>query len=225
MCGRYTLTRPGEVGELFEISETRIPPRFNIAPTQTAPALRLDEAGQKVVSLLRWGLVPHWWNKSELPKSPFINARSESVAEKPAFRDPFRFRRCLIPADGFFEWKREGSRKQPFLFRRSDERLFAFAGLWDRNRKEDETIESMTILTCPANRVVGEIHDRMPVILESSDMWEWLEPGSSESELLDLLQPFPADRMAYFPVSRQVNSPRFDNPACIEPLDQPGLFQ
>ena len=218
MCGRYTLTQAGMLPTVFEVSDTRISPRFNIAPSQSAPVVRLAEKdGGRELALIRWGLIPAWFR--EIPKSsPMINARSETVHEKASFRSAFRRRRCLVPADGFFEWEKKEKRKQPHHFRLSDGSLFAFAGLWDRFKQEDDVIDSYTILTCAANDLVGRIHERMPVILPRNNYGLWLDPEAPAEALRSLLTPFDAARMASFPVNLVVNSPANDSEECVRPL-------
>jgi len=217
MCGRYTLTLAGLVPDFFEISETRINPRFNIAPTQEAPVVRLSESGERELKELRWGLVPHWF-KGPPKGSLMINARSEGLAEKPAFRDAFRKRRCLVPADGFYEWAKAGPGKQPYYFRMKDRTLFAFAGLWDRCRLEGEVLETFTIVTCPPNSAVAPFHDRMPVILPRSAFDGWLKGPPAAPDVGDLLVPCDPELMESFAVSTLVNSPTNDRPECIRPL-------
>lgn len=215
MCGRYTLTRPESIPEFFEISQTRLPPRFNIAPTQDIPVVRLDREGSRRLDLLRWGLIP---SRSGLsPKGAgMINARAESVSQKPSFRTSFRYRRCLIPADGFFEWRKEGRRRLPVRLRLEDGGLFAFAGLWDFwESPQLGRVESCTILTCPANELVAPVHDRMPVVLLRQDLAPWLDPRSEGERLRRLLEPWPAAGWVADPVSSRVNDPRNDDPSCL----------
>ncbi len=226
MCGRFTLCTPGDA--LAELCDLAAPPkleaRYNIAPSQDVAAVRFDpDAGTRTLSLLRWGLVPAWSKKAPGSEARLINARAETVAERPAFRDAFRRRRCLLPADGFFEWKKEGRRKQPYLLRARDGRAFAFAGLWERWRGDEEkTIESSTILTTEPNSLVATLHDRMPVILDPKDFDVWLDPEVQLPErLAPLLRPFPAERMTAHPVGTRVNDPRNDDPTCIEPVPEP----
>jgi putative SOS response-associated peptidase YedK len=218
MCGRYTLTQAGAVPDLFEISELRITPRFNVAPSQELPIIRLDSAGRREGALLRWGLIPHWM-KEKPTGSPMINARAEGLDTKPAYRAAFKYRRCLVPADGFFEWKKVPGRKrkQPYFFQLHDRALFAFAGLWEHFEKEGEIIESFTILTCDANDLVGKVHDRMPVILPRNGYAAWLGSGTEPDVRHRLLAPFDPDRMESYPVSPRVNSPANDDETCIEP--------
>ncbi len=164
---------------------------------------------------LAWGLVPHWSRDA----TAFINARSESAANKPAFRDAFHKRRCLIPADGFFEWQKRGTRKQPYYFQHRDGRPFAFAGLWERwQGTEGETVETCAILTTKANETVRPVHERMPVILPPEDFGHWLDPAVQKPEAVQaLLRPYPAGEMESYPVSAFVNNARNEGPRCVEP--------
>lgn len=220
MCGRYTLSTPGEaVAELLELETApELVPRYNIAPTQESVVVR--QAGERrALDRLRWGLVPYW---AETPGtgSRMINARSESAAEKPAFRASLRRRRCLIPADGFFEWRRLPGGRQPYLFRLLSGGPFAFAGLWDRwVPHSGEPIESFTILTTRPNELTAAVHDRMPVILSPRDHRLWLDPRMQSPHRLEpLLRPYPADEMTVYPVSPVVNRPANDLPECVAPL-------
>ena len=210
MCGRFTLRTPKErVKREFHLQEEPpIEARFNIAPTQSILAVRQREDEREAV-LLKWGLIPSW-AKDDSMSSRLINARSETVAEKPAFREAFKRRRCIIPADGFYEWKREGAGKHPFFFSLRDGRPFGFAGLWDRWKGQDgKVIESCTILTTEANEVLRPVHDRMPVILHPETYALWLERDvRAVASLKELLGPYPASEMTAYPVSAQVNSPR-----------------
>lgn len=219
MCGRYSLTKPPEaMRRLFQFRRAlrNLPPRYNIAPTQDAPVVRLSADGERELAMLRWGLVPSW---SQDPKSGYstINARAETVAEKPAFRSAFKSRRCLVPADGFYEWQKVDTRKQPYRIAMKDDGLFAFAGLWERWEK-GETIESFTIIVTQANDLLKPIHDRMPVILDPLDYEPWLDTGTSPAAAQKLLRPFPSDAMRAYPVSTRVNSPRNDDASVIEAL-------
>lgn len=210
MCGRYTLRTPSkELAKAFGVEEVpEVEARFNITPAQTVAGVRRTPDGREM-KFLKWGLVPSWAKDTSMG-TKLINARSETVAEKPAFRDAFKRRRCLIPADGFYEWKREGDRKQPYFFRLREERPFAFAGLWDRWQPDGEdAVESCTILTTEANSVLRPVHDRMPVILHPDDYEAWLDDDVRKSDLLkELLQPYPAREMTGYPVSPTVNSAR-----------------
>jgi putative SOS response-associated peptidase YedK len=221
MCGRYTLTVPVETlaeefGVLGPLPD--FPPSYNVAPTQEVAAVLADD-GERHLEMLRWGLIPSWADDPGIG-SRMINARSETVAEKPSFRRAFKERRCLIPADGFYEWKRTDNGKQPYYLRMKDGRPFAFAGLWESwNRSGGDGIRSCTILTTDANELVGQVHHRMPVILAPENLDLWLDPDMREADLLlSLLFPYPADAMEAYPVSRFVNNPSNDAPACIEPV-------
>ena len=218
MCGRYTLKTPASVlTELFDIEEapSSVTPSYNIAPTQRVATV-LSENGKRKLEMLRWGLVPSWADDPEIGNR-MINARAETVAEKPSYRKAFRKSRCLVLADGFYEWQKTESSKQPFHIRMKDESPFAFAGLWE-SWDNGEEIRSCTIITTNANDLVGEVHNRMPVILQLEDYEMWLDPDFDEREpLTSLLKPFPADVMEAYPVSRRVNKPSNNEPGCIEP--------
>jgi putative SOS response-associated peptidase YedK len=220
MCGRFTLATPGQtIAEAFELAAApELEPRYNIAPTQPVAVVRVGE-GRRELSLMHWGLIPSWAKEAGIG-ARMINARGETVAEKPAFRGPFRSRRCLVIADGFFEWKREGERKQPYYITMRDRRPFAFAGLWDRWAATGAPpVESCTIVTTAPNEVLAPIHDRMPVILPPASHAAWLDPAVRESERLQpLLQPFDASAMLAYPVSPRVNNPRNDDRDLIAPL-------
>ena len=194
--------------------------RYNIAPTQTVPVV-LDSEPQEMAQL-RWGLIP-WWAKDMRIGSSLINARRETVASKPAFREAFKKRRCLIPADGFYEWQRIGDGKVPQHIWMLDREPFAFAGLWERWRDpalgpEVDLLRTCTIITTDPNELMAEIHDRMPVILPRESYAEWLSPETSAEALQSLLRPYPADRMEAYAISKRVNSPRYDDPSIVEPL-------
>ncbi len=220
MCGRYTLTTPvGELAEEFEITGPlpEVSLRYNVAPTQEVAAV-LAEDDERHLEVLRWGLIPSWADDPGIG-SRMINARSETAAEKPSFRRAFKERRCLIVADGFYEWQKTNGGKQPFFIHMKGGRSFAFAGLWESWGKYREEIRSCTILTTEANHLVGEVHHRMPVILPAEDYGMWLDPDLQEVELLlDLLRPYPDDEMEAYPVSRFVNSPSNDDERCVEPV-------
>lgn len=216
MCGRYTLSAPAEtLSEQFDLPA--IPdlfPRYNIAPTQEVAAVRHAEHGGRELVKLRWGLIRSWADSPAIGVG-MINARSETVASKPAFRSAFRKRRCLIPADDFFEWQKLGTQKQPFLFRLRDGKPFAFAGLWECWHQGDQVIESCTILTTEANEVVRPLHERMPVILPTSANEVWLDPVQRPETLRPLLRGYSSEEMLAYPVSKHVNSPRNDDAECI----------
>ena len=218
MCGRYTLKTPLSVlTERFDIGEssTSVTPSYNIAPTQQVATV-LSENGKRKLEMLRWGLIPSWADDPEIG-SRMINARAETVAEKPSYRKAFKKSRCLILADGFYEWQKTDSGKQPFHIRMQDGSPFAFAGLWESWDKGEE-IRSCTIITTEANDLVAEVHNRMPVILHAEDYEMWLDPDFDEREpLTSLLQPFPAEAMETYMVSRRVNKPSNSEPEVIEP--------
>jgi putative SOS response-associated peptidase YedK len=217
MCGRYTLSTPaGRLAEEFQLDSTvEIPPSYNVAPTQQVAAVLEDEGGRRL-EMLRWGLVPSWADDPDIG-ARMINARSETAPEKPSFRRAFRGRRCLIAADGFYEWKREDGGKQPYYFRMQDGRPFAFAGLWESWDKGGGELLTCAILTTRPNAVAEEIHDRMPVILPHDAYNAWLDPDADKEELGELMIPYPGDDLETYPVSRFVNSPRNNDERCIEP--------
>jgi len=226
MCGRFSLTTaPEAMRELFDYENfPNLQPRYNIAPTQEVAVIRpAANGGARELAMLRWGLVPHW-AKDIAIGARLINARSETVADKPAFRDAFRKRRCLVPADGFYEWRSEGGRKQPFRIGMKGGALFAFAGLWESwsppDAQEDEPLlETVTIVTTAANDKLRPIHHRMPVILDAADYAAWLDTASGDAKAAGaLLRPFPAEPMAFYRVNPTVNNARNDTAACIEPL-------
>lgn len=218
MCGRYTLASRADVlAEAFGVTGEvpSLQPRYNVAPTQEVAAVLAGSGGRKL-EMLRWGLVPSWAKDPEIGNR-MINARAETVPEKPSFRAAFKARRCLILADGFYEWQKRAGGKQPFYIRVRDASPFAFAGLWESWEGDGEELHSCAIITTAANDVVGEVHGRMPVILPREDHDLWLDPDFREREpLTALLRPYPADAMEAYPVSRFVNSPSNDDERCIE---------
>jgi len=219
VCGRYTLAAPAEtVAEAFGIEAVPgLAPRYNIAPTEPVPVVRAAERG-RVLEMRRWGLVPHWAREPGGP--PLFNARAETVAGKPAFREPFRLRRGLAPADGFYEWREAAGRRQPWHVRRRDGGLFAIAALWETWKPPDgETLASCTFLTTEANDAVRPIHDRMPVILPPERWDAWLDPGERDPGRLGALL-VPADPALFtaYPVDPRVNRAEHDEPANVEPL-------
>ncbi len=219
MCGRYTLSTPGdELASVFDLSEgVELEARFNIAPTQQAPIVRLSD-GQRWLELCRWGLVPYWADDPSIG-TRMINARSETAHQKPAYREAFQRKRCLVPADGFYEWKKVGRHKQPYYFSLSAGEPFAFAGLWDRWRGEEETVTSFSILTAPANQVVADVHDRMPVILPPQAWSTWLAVEAGDDDLGEMLRPLPDDALEVRAVSTFVNSPANDSSRCVEAIE------
>jgi putative SOS response-associated peptidase YedK len=222
MCGRFTLFEPDNVlAREFGVSDFGPgSPRYNIAPSQPVTAVRAASTRSgREIALLRWGLIPSW-SKDPAIGNRLINARSETVREKPSFRNAFRRHRCLIPANGFYEWRRQEGGKQPYFVRMRDERIFAFAGLWERWESPAKgVIETCTILTTAANPVLAPIHDRMPVILPPAEYARWLDPEFLDADsLAPLLVPFPPEDMLAFPVSPRVNAPSVDDMKCIAPL-------
>jgi putative SOS response-associated peptidase YedK len=224
MCGRFTLRAPAStIAEAFQVFDLQsLKPRFNVAPTQQVAAVRLSpEGGRRELAWLKWGLVP-FWAKDPAIGNRMINARAESVAEKPAFRGALRHRRCLVLADGFYEWQRTGGRKQPYFIRLRDGRPFAFAGLWESWEGKTATgtvlLQSCTLLTTGPNKLMEPIHDRMPVILPPAEYDRWLDPAIQDpDQLVPLLRPYPADAMLAVPVSAHVNNPKNDDARCIAP--------
>lgn len=223
MCGRYMITSSVEaLRQLFHFEERpNLAPRYNVAPTQAVPIVRRSDDGGRQLAMARWGLVP-FWAKDLKVGYRMINARAETVAEKPAFRAAFKARRCLIPADGFYEWKAEAGGKQPYLIRLESSEPFAFAGLWERwtEPESGERIESCAIIVTSANELVARVHDRMPVILAPNDHDPWLYGESERDDLQQLLAPYPAEAMTACPVSKAVNSPKNDGPELIEPVGE-----
>jgi putative SOS response-associated peptidase YedK len=232
VCGRYTLAAPdpAQLRSRFPIGETvQVRRRFNVAPGDDILAVTTDREGAPRGELLRWGLVPHWASE---PVSPvkMINARAETLADKPAFRDALQRFRCLILADGFYEWapaSGPGARayKQAFHIARTDGHPFAFAGLWSIWRREETELRSCTIITTAANPAVARLHDRMPVILDPDAESAWLAPGTSRAQLAELLRPLPARETSVRPVGPAVNDARYDGPECLAqsslPADPP----
>lgn len=216
MCGRYTLASSAEeVVEAFDVPPLAFDyhPRYNIAPGQDAPVLARDRGGRRM-GLLRWGLVPSW---SDEAGAGFINARGESVATTPSFRDAFRRRRCLVPADGFYEWRRDGRVRTPFHFHPAARAPISFAGIWERwTRSGRETRYGFAILTVAASDDVAPIHDRMPVVIEPPDRLDWLDPATPADRLRAMLVPAPAGSFTARRVSPRVNSPSVDDATLLE---------
>lgn len=221
MCGRFTLTTPPEeIARVFELDAVPdLVPRYNVAPTQDVSTVQAGAAGGRELRTRRWGLVPHWAKDPRIG-ARLINARSETVAAKPSFRDAFRHRRCLVPADGFYEWTGTGrGARQPHHVRRPDRGPFAIAGLHERWRTEDGSwLETCTLITVAANSRLSPLHNRMPAIL-SPEHWDgWLDPEAPSTEtLVSLLVPRPDSELEYTAVSRRVNRPQFDDPDCLAP--------
>jgi putative SOS response-associated peptidase YedK len=229
MCGRFNLRlSPAELQEFFDLFRApEVTPRYNIAPMQPVLTITADEAGRRMGTFRQWGLVPGW-SKTATDAARLINARSESAAQKPAFRTAMKHRRCLIPASGFYEWEQIDKRtKQPWQISPRSGQPMAFAGLWEQWTAPDQkTLESCTILTTTANEFMAPLHDRMPVILPRELFAAWLDPSVSDpAQLAPLLAPCPDDWLVRAPVSTAVNSVRNDSPACLEPAQvQRGLF-
>jgi len=239
MCGRYTNTLKREdlariFPEAAHLADATGCERFNIAPTQDVLAL-VERKGERRMGPLRWGLVP-FWAKDPSVGNRMINARAETAATKPAFRDAMRRRRCLIPADGFYEWRKLADaapdsdapakgkrkpavRKQPYLFRMKGDKPFAFGGLWDTWWRDGKKLESFTILTTTPNELVAPVHDRMPVIVARADFARWLDSARNATDVQDLLRPYDAAEMEAVPVGKHVNSPGNDDPRCVEKED------
>jgi putative SOS response-associated peptidase YedK len=216
MCGRYELhSNPSAIALAFGLGAVPdIPARYNIAPTQQVPIVRVNASGERELVQLRWGLVPRWARDPSIA-SKLVNARSETVGGR--FGVPYRRHRCLLPADGFYDWKPRGDgRKQPMLVAMKDRSTFALAGIYDRWLGEGEPLDTCTILTTEANALTRAAHHRMPVIVSPDDYARWLDPA--EPDPRDLLAPYPAERMSWWPVSTRVNNVRNDDAACIEPL-------
>jgi putative SOS response-associated peptidase YedK len=225
MCGRYVLTSPAEaLRRLFGfVEQPNLEPRVNVAPTQEVPVIRQRRrpAGERTLQALRWGLVPPW-AESLAGGARMINARGEAVAETRAFRTAFRRRRCLVPANGFYEWRPGDTAKQPYLIARPDGAPFAFAGLWERwtppagdTPLERSYVDSFTIVTTAASPALAPLHHRQPVILASEDYARWLDPDAEPQALLALLKPASEDFLTYVPVDREINSVRNDDTALL----------
>ena len=217
MCGRFTITKPEAIKAEFNLrEEIDYPPRYNIAPSQTIPIIKQDERGYYRPALVRWGLIP-FWAKDEKIAYKMINARAETLAEKPGFREAYRKRRCLIPADGFFEWQRIDGSKQPYYIRLKNKGLFTFAGLWEEWQGADgNIIESATIITTTANRVIAKLHDRMPLIVDPTRRGTWLDLVADPIHDLNFVKPCDPFKIVTYPVSRLVNNARLDAPGCIK---------
>jgi putative SOS response-associated peptidase YedK len=220
MCGRFTLRTPASklVEQFYLPVIADLPPRYNVAPSQAVAAI-VRPAGQlsRQLAWLKWGLVPPWADDPAIGNR-MINARSETVAEKAAFRKPLAERRCLILADGFYEWHALGKAKQPYFFELKSGEPFAFAGLWEHWRRDEQVIDSCTVLTTSANELLDPYHDRMPVILHPEDYDRWLDPNIKQAaDVTPLLKPFPADQMQARPVGTRVNRPVNDDPGCLDP--------
>lgn len=231
MCGRYSLTRrQTDIIERFGVLELladleEMEPRFNIAPSQRVPVI-INIDNKRTLAMYKWGLVP-FWAKDLAKTKPIINARAETMAEKPFFKQAVKSKRCLIPADGFYEWKQTGKTKTPMYIHEPGRQLFAFAGLWDEWRSPDgEVLRTCTIITTGANQKISSVHDRMPVIVRPDLEGLWLNPELKElKDLQPVLQALPEDGLDMYPVSPKVNSARGDSPDMVEPAPaQTSLF-
>jgi putative SOS response-associated peptidase YedK len=227
MCGRFARRSTQEVlSDWFGVDLEEMPffaPAFNAGPQSTQPVVRLSaDTGKREFALMRWGLVPYWAKTEKLGLST-INARAEEVASKPLFREAFKRRRCLIPADAFYEWQQlDVKTKRPFAFALTSDEPYAFAGLWERWRpKEGPALETFTILTTDPNEITERVHDRMPVILEPRDYDRWMEPGDPERPPIDLLRPFSAEKMRAWPVHNRVGNVRNDDPSLLDECASP----
>lgn len=215
MCGRYALhSKPEIVALLYWLKyNPELKPRYNIAPTQDAPVIRLNEKGEPELVMMRWGLIPTWAKDPSIG-ARLINARAETVKEKPAFRVAYKKRRCLVPASGFYEWKKVGGGKQPYFVHPKEEPLFSFAGLWEHwFDAEEKRLETFTIVTTEANGFMRNLHERMPVIVKKPDFKAWLDPVIAQGDPWQ--KPYPDDIMDCYPVSLRVNSPRNDDESLL----------
>ncbi|MCM1984852.1 SOS response-associated peptidase [Lyngbya confervoides] len=213
MCGRFTLTQPEAIADHFGVEVAPVPPpRFNIAPGQPLGVICQGTDQPRQFRLMQWGLIPSWAKDPTLGRR-LINARAETAPSKPSFRSAFRHRRCLLPADGFYEWQTQTTGKQPYYFKFVDHRLFALAGLWE----SWQGLETCTILTTEANALLTPIHPRMPLILDPQQYASWLDPQTPHQALLPFLQPYSPAQMVAYPVSRWVNRPDHDSAACLHP--------
>lgn len=221
MCGRYTLHGPqSRYQEYFDtLTWADFADRYNIAPTSLVPVIRQSPEGARVADLLKWGLIPHW-AKDPTIGNKLNNARGETVAEKPSFRDAYKRRRCIVPASGFYEWKAEGKIKQPYYIRYKDGSPLAMAGLWESWRdQEGQIVRTFCIITTGPNAVMEPIHDRMPVLLHREDFGRWLDPAvNAGAELGHLIAPYPPERMEAWPVSRAVSRTSNEGEELISPL-------
>ena len=230
MCARFQFAPADDWVEAFGLDEVpEVPARYNIAPTQDVIAVHADRSGGRRARLLRWGLVPSW-AEDRKAGNRLINARAESVATRAAFRESFQKRRCLVPAGGFYEWKRFGTLREPWLVRLKGGGTFAFGGVWDRwsARGPGAEIQSCALITTAANALVAPIHGRMPVLIDRAGYGLWLDPDATEADLRPLMAPFPSDAMEAFPVSPRVNRTDVDEPDLarpVAPMPDPGQMR
>jgi putative SOS response-associated peptidase YedK len=233
MCGRFAFfgNNRANLESLGVVSDPPLLESYNIAPGQDIVVIRTwPETGVLEYGMLRWGLLP-FWSKTAKTKFPLINARAEGIEKKPSFRGPFKYRRCIIPASGFYEWQKRAGCRQPYFIQPKDKSVFLMAGIWDHWEGEGGTIETCSIITTEPNSAVAEIHDRMPAILDQDRALAWLgvsrlpDPGAGQGDLLNMLQPYPAEKMEGYPVNSIVNNARNNSPECIAPkMEQQSLF-
>lgn len=227
MCGRYTRKYTWrEVREFLDLvfAVPEMPASYNVAPTQSIPIVRLRETGERELALARWGLVPAW-SKAPASGPPLFNARSETIADKPAFRSAFRARRCVVPISGYYEWKKTGDVRQAYYVTRADASIVLLAGLWERREAPGEcSLESATIITTPPNVALSELHDRMPAVIEPESVGVWLDSAASPESLAALLAPAAAGLLRAHPVSSRVSNPKNDDPTLCERVEPMGLF-
>lgn len=219
MCGRYTLTaKPEAIQQAFDLTSVPpLTPRYNIAPTQPVPIITSEQ--RDTLTIVQWGLIPSW-SKDASIASKLINARAETLDEKPSFKNAFKRRRCLIPADGFFEWKAgdNGGKKKPQFIYVGEREVFAFAGLWELwNSLTGDPVYTCTIITTEPNELIRGLHNRMAVILDKQDYDAWLSPDTPLTDTKSLLRPYPSERMSLYEISTLVNNATVDTPAILEP--------
>lgn len=223
MCARYSLFRSQLFRQQFELEIEGFEPHYNIAPTDVAPVITGDASGRKA-EMMQWGLVPGWAKDPSIGQK-LINARAETLAEKPSFRAAFKKRRCLVPVDGFFEWKGEKGQKQPLFIQMRAHAPFAFAGLWEYWEGVDGALVTYTIVTTEPNELLATVHTRMPAVIAHDDYDAWLDAGVHKPEsLTPLLAPYPAREMEMYPVSKAVGNPSFESPSVVEPIGVTTLF-
>ena len=215
MCGRFTLKKPEHIRlPNYRPESPALTPRYNIAPSQDVLTV-VQRGPSREATFLQWGLIPSWSKEAK----GIINARVETIEDKPSFSDSFKNRRCLIFADGFYEWERHGKISQPYYFKMNDDAPFAFAGIWDRWRHNGRTVDSCAIITTTANALLSTIHHRMPVILDAESYDLWLSEDSRSADLIDLLIPYPADAMTSHAVSYDVNDAKVEDERLVRPAE------
>jgi putative SOS response-associated peptidase YedK len=220
MCGRYNFSKPQKLKQRYQLeADFAMEPEYNVAPSMTMPVIIANEKGTNEAVKMKWGLIPHWAKEPRV-KFSTINARAETISSSPVYKVPFQRFRCLVPADGFYEWKKlyGGKTKIPYYFFVKDEEIFSFAGLYDIWKDaEGNEFPTYTIITTTPNKLMEKVHNRMPVILKRDDEETWLSPSQDQQELQHLLVPFPASEMAAYTVSTKVNSPKNNSPEIIKP--------